>query len=66
MTDSYILEKMFRTLTSLKFETLFLSSDCLLVGERGDRCNFCIFRENVFRNAVINSIRQGLRNYFIF
>ena len=31
MTDSYILEKMFRTLTGLKFETLFLSSNCLLI-----------------------------------
>ena len=33
MTDSYILEKVFRTLTGLKFETLFLSSDCLSIGE---------------------------------
>ena len=33
MTDSYILEKVFRTLTGLKFETLFLSLDCLLTGE---------------------------------
>ena len=32
MTDSYILEKVFRTLTGLKFETLFLSSDCLSIG----------------------------------
>ena len=33
MTDSYILEKVFRKLTGLKFETLFLSSDCLSIGE---------------------------------
>ena len=33
MTDSYILEKVFRALTDLKFETLFLSSDCLSLGE---------------------------------
>ena len=33
MTDSYILEKLFRTLTGLKFETLVLSSDCLSIGE---------------------------------
>ena len=33
MTDSYILEKVFRTLSDLKFETLFLSSDCLSLGE---------------------------------
>ena len=31
MKDSYILEKVFRTLTGLKFETL--SSDCLSIGE---------------------------------
>ena len=29
MTDSYILEKGFRKITGLKFETLLLSSDCL-------------------------------------
>ena len=29
MTDSYILEKVFRKITGLKFETLLLSSDCL-------------------------------------
>ena len=34
MTDSYILEKVFRTLTGLKFEALFLSSDCLSLGEQ--------------------------------
>ena len=33
MEDSYILERMFRTLTSLKFQTLFLSEDCLSIGE---------------------------------
>ena len=33
MTDSYILEKKFRTLIDIKFETLFLSSDCFSVGE---------------------------------
>ena len=33
MTDSYILEKVFRTLTGLKSETLFLSLDCLSIGE---------------------------------
>ena len=31
--DSYVLERMFRTLTSLKFQTLFLSEDCLSIGE---------------------------------
>ena len=34
-TDSYILEKVFRKLTGLKFETLFSSSDCLSIGETG-------------------------------
>ena len=29
----YILQKVFRKLTGLKFETLFLSSDCLSIGE---------------------------------
>ena len=33
MTNSYILEKVFRTLTGLKFETWFLSSECLSIGE---------------------------------
>ena len=33
MTESYIFEKVFRTLTGLKSETLFLSSDCLPIGE---------------------------------
>ena len=33
MTESYIFEKVFRTLTGLKSETLFLSSDCLTIGE---------------------------------
>ena len=33
MTDSYILEKVFRTLTGIKFETLFLSLDCFSMGE---------------------------------
>ena len=33
MTDSYMLQKMFKTLTVVKFETLFLSSDCLSIGE---------------------------------
>ena len=33
MTDSYILEKPFGTLTGLNFESLFLSSDCLSIGE---------------------------------
>ena len=33
MIDLYILEKVFRTLTGLKFETLFLSLDCLSIGE---------------------------------
>ena len=32
-TDSYILEKVFRTLTGLKFESSFLSLDCLSIGE---------------------------------
>ena len=35
MTDSYILAKMFRTLTGLKCETLFLSSSCLSIREIG-------------------------------
>ena len=33
MTESYIFEKVFRTLTVLKSETLFLSSDCFPIGE---------------------------------
>ena len=33
MADSFILEKVFRTLTVLKFETLSLSSNCLSIGE---------------------------------
>ena len=33
MTDPYILQKVFRKLTGLKFETLFLSSDCLSIEE---------------------------------
>ena len=33
MTNSYILAKVFRTPTGLKFETLFFSSDCLSIGE---------------------------------
>ena len=33
MKDSDILEKIFRTLTGLKFETLCLSFDCLSTGE---------------------------------
>ena len=33
MTDSYILEKLFRALTGEKFEILFLSSNCLSIGE---------------------------------
>ena len=33
MTDSYILEKIFRTLTDLKFETLILSFNCLSTGK---------------------------------
>ena len=33
MTESHILEKVFRTVTVLKFETLFLSSDCLPIRE---------------------------------
>ena len=33
MTEPYILEKVFRKLTFLNFEALFLSSDCLLIGE---------------------------------
>ena len=34
MTDSYILDKVFSTLTGLNFETLFLLSICLSIGER--------------------------------
>ena len=33
MTDSYILEKVFRTLTGLKFQNLSLSLDCLSIGK---------------------------------
>ena len=33
MADSYILEKVFTTLTGLKFETLFLSLDYLPICE---------------------------------
>ena len=33
MTEPYILEKVFRTVTVLKFETLFLLSDCLSIRE---------------------------------
>ena len=33
MTDSYILEKEFRKLSGLKFETSLVSSDCLLIGQ---------------------------------
>ena len=33
LTDSYILEKVFRKLTGLKSGASFLSSDCLLIGE---------------------------------
>ena len=33
MADSYISEKVFRALTGPKFETLFLSSHCLSIGE---------------------------------
>ena len=33
MTDSNISEKVFKTVTALKFEALFLSLDCLLIGE---------------------------------
>ena len=33
MMDSYVLEKVFRKLAGLKFGTLFLSLDCLSLGE---------------------------------
>ena len=33
MRGSHILEKVFRTLTDVKFETIFLSSDYLSIGE---------------------------------
>ena len=33
MTEPYILEKVFRTVTVLKFETLFLLPDCLSIRE---------------------------------
>ena len=33
MKDPYILEKVIRTITGLKSETSFLSSDCLSIGE---------------------------------
>ena len=54
---SIILE---RTLTGLKFETLFISS----VVNRGNRCTFCIARKNFFGNTVIYNIHQWLRKHF--
>ena len=51
MTDSCILEKAFRTLTGLKFETLFLSLDYLSIRETDV-------------NTVIYSIHEWLRKHF--
>ena len=58
MTDSYILEKVFRTL---------IWDFILIIGlfvNRGNRCIFCIVRKNSFRNTVIYSIHQWLRKHF--
>ena len=51
MTDSCILEKVFKTLTGLKFETLFLSLDYLSIRETDV-------------NTVIYSIHEWLRKHF--
>ena len=60
MTDSYTLEKVFRALTGPKFETSFLSSDCLSTGE----ADFALSEKTPLEILLFIASVSGLRKHF--
>ena len=59
MKDSYILEKIFRTLTGLKFDYVYVYHSIVCQQEKQKQ----LVRKDSFGNTVVYSIRQRLQKY---